>query len=202
MQLLADIRAVWPEDAKWVTTQRLLTRLFRVETSPWSHEWGENHREVNGEVVIKPNRAAAMKLAKALRPFEVKPRNVGPETDRIRGYHEGRLFRRFFSLPPFYTPRGCTGCTSRTTKPKTGLWRLHSRRPAVQPRNGVFGSTKPTVQPVQPQPPGEGGGKKTGDLVGVRVRCSKHDTVTTVKSITAGIAYFACGCFVTPQGRP
>ena len=33
-------------------------------------------------------------------------------------------------------------------------------------------------------------------LVGRSVRCSKHEKVTTVQTVAAGIAYFACGCFV------
>ena len=33
-------------------------------------------------------------------------------------------------------------------------------------------------------------------LVGRSVRCSKHGRETKVESVAAGIAYFACGCFV------
>ncbi len=200
VQLLADIRAVWPGEAEIVTTHRLLVRLFEVDTSPWRHEWGENHREMDGQVVIQPNRAAAMKLARALRPFEVKPQNIGPE--RVKGYTRADFEDAFSRYLPSTPPEVAQVAHSAQPSQEQDFRGRSSDDSLSDLKTAVSGSTNPNERPERPQTPTEGGGEKTRNLVGTRVRCSKHDKVTTVKSIAAGIAYFACGCFVTAEGRP
>ena len=82
--LLADIQAVWLDGVDELQTVQLLDALFRVETSPWADWWGQNVKGEFGEASVIPNRGAAMKLARQLKPFGVRPRPIGG--NRLKGY--------------------------------------------------------------------------------------------------------------------
>ena len=80
---------MWPSTEPEVTTRRLLTLLFTCETSPWADWWAEKERTVEfgvATVELVPGRAAAMKLARQLRPFGVRPHDVGDRQSRRKGY--------------------------------------------------------------------------------------------------------------------
>jgi Protein of unknown function (DUF3631)/Bifunctional DNA primase/polymerase, N-terminal len=94
IRLLADIRAVF-ENANTDTllTRDLLEGLRMIEGAPW-HEWWSKRVE-------DPWRSAQMKLARRLRPFEIRPKTVHVGPDHGKGYvldQFGDAFARH--LPP------------------------------------------------------------------------------------------------------
>ncbi len=78
LQLLADIKAVWPEDQDRCDTANLLERLKVLEESQWA-EYG-----------LSPRR-----LAKMLRPFGVEVRSIRIGDRTVRGYEYGSLKSAF-----------------------------------------------------------------------------------------------------------
>jgi Protein of unknown function (DUF3631) len=81
VQLLRDVRAVFG-DRDELTTSDLLAGLFAIEESPWA-EWWADARPGEDQ---RPSKGAAMKLARTLKPFGVRPGRIGPEKARLRGY--------------------------------------------------------------------------------------------------------------------
>lgn len=69
LNLLRDIRAVWPEGSEKYETSLLLEKLKALEESPW----GEHQ-------------LTARKLARMLRPFDVVPRQLWISERNVKGY--------------------------------------------------------------------------------------------------------------------
>jgi hypothetical protein len=82
-QLLTDVRDVFAslDEPHDLPTASLLSHLLAIEDSPWRGWWGV---ERDGTVV--PEKGAARKLAQKLKPFGIKPRDVGERTERRKGY--------------------------------------------------------------------------------------------------------------------
>ena len=78
LELLADIKAVWPEEQDRCDTANLLERLKALEESPWA------------EYELSPRR-----LAKILRPFGVEARGIRVGNRTPRGYEYGSLKSAF-----------------------------------------------------------------------------------------------------------
>ena len=76
LKLLADIRNVWPEDGtEKIQTPVLIERLRKLEESPWAKQELSPH-----------------KLARMLRPFNVKPTQFREGSEGgLRGYHREAL---------------------------------------------------------------------------------------------------------------
>ncbi len=125
VQLLADIRAVWPGEAESRDDAPTPDPALRGRDEPLASRVGrEPPRDGRrGRRQAEPrSRDEAREGAEAVRGQAAEHRSRAGE-----GVHPGRFRGRVFSLPPFYTPRGRTGRTFRSTKPKTGLSRLLSR---------------------------------------------------------------------------
>ena len=71
LNLLTDIRSVWPYGRRTLLTAELLPSLRTIEESPWCEA-----------VELSPTR-----LAKILRPFGVKPKQVRSGELTRKGYH-------------------------------------------------------------------------------------------------------------------
>jgi hypothetical protein len=69
LRLLADLRSVWPEDAPYASTATLLEGLLALDEAPWT-DYETNER----------------KVAKWLRPFDVRPRTVRIGGNTPKGY--------------------------------------------------------------------------------------------------------------------
>jgi hypothetical protein len=79
----------------------------------------------------------------------------------------------------------------------------------LSPEDGVSGTRGASVVP-EPSPSnpaqqqgfdalgdsGDTGDSTTEGLVGRSVRCSKHDSITSITKVSHSLAYFACGCHV------
>ena len=70
VQLLRDIKALWPEDQTFLTSQELLRHLHDLEDQPWA-TW------CRGNVPMTPHA-----LARLLKEFWIKSKSNG----QIRGY--------------------------------------------------------------------------------------------------------------------
>jgi hypothetical protein len=145
IRLLADVRLAFGKREEMLTAD-LLAALFRFETSPWAHWWGETRRGEFGETSIEPNRAAAMKLARTLKPFGVRPQHLGA---RVRGYRISDFedaFSRY--LPPEVGKVGKPVQASQKTDIR-GRQETSGADNLVEP---VFGSDTANGRPCQPQP--------------------------------------------------
>ena len=84
--------------------------------------------------------------------------------------------------------------------PSVTWWRL----PVAPSTGSEVGATVDSAQPSDPSgdtfsvapSTSRAGSGATAALVGRSVRCSKHSHTTSIESVAAGIAYFACGCHV------
>jgi hypothetical protein len=93
LELLRDIRKVWPEGEEKVHTETLLHRLKDVEESPWADE----------KYPLTANR-----LARMLRPFEVESRDVRIGETVKKGYVYGALKTVFGLYLPDLSATGAT----------------------------------------------------------------------------------------------
>ena len=73
VQLLTDIRAVWPVDREKVFTRDLLASLNALEESPWGDGWYGRPFD-------------ARRLAKTLRPYGPRSRKVNVEGTTLQGW--------------------------------------------------------------------------------------------------------------------
>ena len=77
LTLLADLREVWREDERKVSTKALLQRLGDKEESEWKH-------------------LTDRQLAKLLRPFHVRPITVRIKNETVaKGYDRGDVESAF-----------------------------------------------------------------------------------------------------------
>jgi hypothetical protein len=79
LKLLADIRAVWPEDRDRCDTATLIAKLKSLEESPWG-----------SEIELTPR-----KLARMLKPFDVEARTIRIGESALRGYEFDPLAAAF-----------------------------------------------------------------------------------------------------------
>ena len=88
MRLLADIRAVWPENATRVSTAYLVNLLMSAPGSVWPSAWKD--------AAAVPNEMAAM-----LRPYGVGPRKlrVSPSASPVQGYFRSDLVPAVPAVP-------------------------------------------------------------------------------------------------------
>jgi hypothetical protein len=146
IRLLADVRTAFKGREEMLTAE-LLVALFRFDTSPWAHWWGETRRGEFGETSIEPNRAAAMKLARTLKPFGVRPRSVGER--RAKGYRISD-FEDAFSR---YLPSEVAQVVQTAQASQKTDFRGRSETPSASDLGEpVFGSTAPFERPERPQP--------------------------------------------------
>lgn len=87
-RLLADIRALWPAGADAMLTEALIQALRSLMESPWA-----------AEVEMTPR-----KLARLLRPYDVRPRTVRVQDGRGKGYAREDLEGAFARYLPPQTP--------------------------------------------------------------------------------------------------
>jgi hypothetical protein len=86
--------------------------------------------------------------------------------------------------------------------PRSTWWRLPQSRHPLSTHPGAtvepasVEASEPVSRPVAPSLSGIKSGATT-TLVGRSVNCSKHAKITTISRVSAGIAFFACGCHVT-----
>jgi hypothetical protein len=76
LKLLEDIDEVWPKDEEHVESVVLLGRLKKLPESPWGHPKHE---------------LSAHRLAKMLRPFEMRPEHYREGKSDTRGYVRSSL---------------------------------------------------------------------------------------------------------------
>ena len=88
LRLLADVRLLWPDRADAVLTERLLDGLRALSESPWA-----------GEVELSPR-----KLARLLRGFDVRSRDVRTQEGRGKGYIRQELEGAFDRYLPADIP--------------------------------------------------------------------------------------------------
>jgi Protein of unknown function (DUF3631) len=81
LRLLADIRAVWPEDEPKLFSAELVQRLKGVEDGPWASDEKFDMR----------------KLSRFLRPYGVTPQTVQIGSDSKKGYYRENLEAPFAS---------------------------------------------------------------------------------------------------------
>jgi hypothetical protein len=82
LRLLADIRAVWPHNERYILSAELIKRLKSLEESPWSSEADLDQR----------------KLARMLKPYRAESKTVRSRQGRGRGYDRedfGDAFSRY-----------------------------------------------------------------------------------------------------------
>jgi hypothetical protein len=145
IRLLTDIRDAI-EGLEEISTADLLYALFRVDTSPWAHWWGETRHGEFGETTVEPSRAGAMKLARTLRPFGVRPGNLG---GRIKGYRVAD-FQDAFSR--YLTPEVVQVVQTQQSSQKSDI-RDRPETPSVDDlEEPVFGSKTANGRPGRPQP--------------------------------------------------
>jgi len=87
LQLLVDIRAVWPESEPKIFTADLLRRLKAIEDGPWASD-----EKFDGR-----------KLSRFLRPFGVAPGSVQIGAENLKGYHREAAkvaFARYLGSQP------------------------------------------------------------------------------------------------------
>jgi hypothetical protein len=92
VELLADIRKAFGDDDKRLTTDELLKRLTGDEERPWAH-WTKNGEPMN-----------AMHLARRLRSFGVKPKQLWTDGANTRGYEWADLEDAFSRYAPSAAP--------------------------------------------------------------------------------------------------
>lgn len=98
VRLLTDVRHVFLEgDLAALPTTQLLARLVGIEDSPWAEWWGE-------DVDAGRTKGPAAKLARRLRPFEVRPAKIRTGISTAQGYRrsdfEDAWARYCSDLPP------------------------------------------------------------------------------------------------------
>jgi hypothetical protein len=107
VQLLQDVRAVWPdEDTAEMATAELLKALAAIEERPWGEWWwaGDGDADV-------PARGAPRKLAGRLRPYGIRPADVHPEGSEgptRKGYRRADFedaWQRYLPPEPEPNPR-------------------------------------------------------------------------------------------------
>ena len=79
IQLLADLYEIWANDEPYLSTGTILSRLHKVEESPWS-EWGHKGNPLN-----------ARGLATLLKPYGVRSRTVRIAGETPKGYARADL---------------------------------------------------------------------------------------------------------------
>jgi hypothetical protein len=85
VNLLGDIRKIFDDhiDRISLSTIELLDTLLLIDESPWRDEWSDPRSDD-----LKPSKAAPRKLARALRPFAIRPVTVKlPSGSTAKGYH-------------------------------------------------------------------------------------------------------------------
>jgi Protein of unknown function (DUF3631) len=100
-RLLADLRAIWLDDETHLPTATILDRLHAIEEAPWGDYYG------------KP--LTARGLAKLLRPYGVKSRNIRIGDDIAKGYASDDLadsWRRYATSATALRGDGNPGPTS------------------------------------------------------------------------------------------
>ena len=160
IRLLTDIRTVFTDQEEMHTTY-LLYALFDIDTSPWAHWWGETRRGEFGETSIEPNRAAAMKLARTLRPFGIRPVSLG---GRVRGYRHVDLeepFERYLpspegASPPSTHPEVVKVVQTQQTSQESDISRSSKDGSNDNLQVAGFGSITANGRPLQPQTPDKG----------------------------------------------
>jgi hypothetical protein len=145
--LLRDIRRVF-EDSEEMTTADVLAALFECDECPYAEWWGDVRRDASGRVL--PDRGAAMKLARMLRPFGIHSKKVGAAQRRRQGYVLADFedtFARYLR-----SEVGQVGQVGQT--PRLSQESAESGRTSTAPVSDLTvpetGSTKPRVRPVQP----------------------------------------------------
>ena len=86
LELLGDIRLVWPDERKEVFTRDLLRRLHRLDESPWA-EW--NGRELSAHM-----------LGRLLKPYGIRSHKMRIGGDQARGYWKIELERACYHYLP------------------------------------------------------------------------------------------------------
>ena len=171
VRLLVDIREVSVQRLE-MTTVELLTAIFSVESSPWADWWGETHRDKDGDTSVVPSRGGAMKLARALRPFGVRPRTLG---GRAKGYHMADfedVFGRYLSpaetVPPPSTDIEVVQVVQTQQASQESAVSRSSRDDSLDDLEmPADGSTTPSGRPGRPETPeGGAGGKNDRPLSG------------------------------------
>lgn len=96
IELLRDLRGVFGEREELATVE-LLNGLFAIEESPWASWWADGRADGDPQ----PSRAAAMKLARMLRPFGISSSDIGASSARHKGYRRADFAETFARyLPP------------------------------------------------------------------------------------------------------
>jgi hypothetical protein len=157
IRLLSDVRAAFNGHTE-MSTVGLLQTLFTFDTSPWAHWWGETRRGEFGETTIEPSRAGAMKLARTLKPFGVRPQSLG---GRIRGYRASDFEDAFSRYLP---PEVVKVVQTQQASQESDIRGRHTEESDDNLETSVFGSDTANGRPRRPQP-GKPGGSECGHRV-------------------------------------
>lgn len=104
VRLLTDLRDVVFANHDEVPTADVLHRLFEIEARPWAEWWADPRSDET-----KPTRGAAMKLAKMLKPLQIRSRDIhitdSADRKTVKGYARADFqdaFARY--VPPVVAP--------------------------------------------------------------------------------------------------
>jgi len=145
-RLLSDIKGIFTEQkTDRLASERLAELLAAIETSPWA----ECSR---GKPVTK------QKLARLLRPFEIRPGTVRfNESDTAKGYYLSQ-FEEAFSLylPPATPPKKRHDVTNRENTGENGAFMPSQPKPCDVSENTVSASRNAPCDGVTFSVPGNG----------------------------------------------
>jgi hypothetical protein len=154
VNLLADVRTVFggSPDRDSLSTVELLDALLLLEESPWRDWWSDERSDD-----LRPSKAAPRKLARALKPFGVRPADVWTPSGATRKGYRLDDFRDAWGRYLAHDPQDPQGAREPAAQPASGLADLErvSAGNAGETRDPQGDPTQPSRSrpPRPPRPP-------------------------------------------------
>jgi Protein of unknown function (DUF3631) len=177
--LLRDTRTIFDDHGEHeaLATLELLDALLAREESPWRERWSDPRADD-----VRPSKAAARKLAQALKPFGIRPVDIWTLDGSRKGYRRDHFYDAWARYLPD-DPREARGARESSSHATSGIAE-HGPESARDPSDPRDPRDDPTDSSRSRAPRGHRGSSEDGDaLDALGARADSNDRGDTEQTV-------------------